>query len=285
MPAALICGSGDIGSAIAHTLFRQGYSIIVADTVAPAHLRRGMAFVDAFYEGSAKLEGIVASYAESTANLLPMLRKNDGVVCTSAPISSVIEISPADVLIDARMRKRAVPPSHRGLAPLTIGVGPGWRPHDNTDIAIESKWGSDLGRVLVDGTTYTQEGEPQPIDGYSRERFVYASRSGIFHTTRCIAEFVRAHEVVGHLDQNEIRAPLSGRLKGLVHDRAHVASGTKLVEIYPRADGEGIFGIGRRPLVIANSVLSALARGLGGARAYLGKADVMTDAENHSGRK
>jgi hypothetical protein len=38
-------------------------------------------------------------------------------------------------VIDARMRKRAVPEGQRGLAPLTIGLGPNFIAGENVDVA------------------------------------------------------------------------------------------------------------------------------------------------------
>ena len=44
-------------------------------------------------------------------------------------------------LIDARMRKHARPEASRGLAPVTIGIGPGFAAGHTVDLVIESAWG------------------------------------------------------------------------------------------------------------------------------------------------
>ena len=56
----LVRGVGDIGSAIAHRLFREGYRVVIHDDPKPTTSRRGMAFADAVFEGQAILEGIRA---------------------------------------------------------------------------------------------------------------------------------------------------------------------------------------------------------------------------------
>ena len=39
------------------------------------------------------------------------------------------------------MRKRAVPERQRGIAPLTIGLGPNFIAGDTADLAIATMWG------------------------------------------------------------------------------------------------------------------------------------------------
>lgn len=55
-----------------------------------------------------------------------------------------------------------------------------------------------------------------------------------------------------------IRVPMTGVLRGLSHDGAIVAEGTKVVEIDPRGDRSQVFGLGERPATIAHGVLAAL---------------------------
>jgi xanthine dehydrogenase accessory factor len=51
------------------------------------------------------------------------------------------------------MRKRDVPEVQRGLAPLTIGLGPNFLAGGNVDVGIERHW-DDLGRVIREGSTH-----------------------------------------------------------------------------------------------------------------------------------
>ena len=46
-PRSMLClvrGVGDIGSAVAHLVFREGYAVVLHDEPAPTTTRRGMAF-------------------------------------------------------------------------------------------------------------------------------------------------------------------------------------------------------------------------------------------------
>ena len=56
-------GVGDIGSAVAHRLFGEGYSVVLHDDPKPPSTKRGMAFADAIFDGQAVLEGVRAVHA------------------------------------------------------------------------------------------------------------------------------------------------------------------------------------------------------------------------------
>ena len=66
----LVLGSGDVGSAVAHQLFVQGIDIVLLDDPAPAHLRRGMAFADAWFDGTDMLDGVVARWVPGLDDLV-----------------------------------------------------------------------------------------------------------------------------------------------------------------------------------------------------------------------
>lgn len=144
------------------------------------------------------------------------------------------------------------------LAPLTIGLGPNFVAGGNVDIAIETAWGDALGRVIDAGPTSAFAGEPKPIGGYGRERYVYAPAAGVFRTDRAIGDAVTEGETVGHLDHAPIAAPRTGILRGLVRNGVSVAQRTKLVEVVP--EGGRVFGLGERPARIAQGVAEAVAR-------------------------
>lgn len=126
------------------------------------------------------------------------------------------------------------------------------------DVAIETAWGEALGRVNEAGPTIAFAGEPRPIGGYGRERYVYAPAAGMFRTRRAIGDAVTAGEIVGWLEDTPIAAPKTGCLRGLVRDGVAVSPGTKLVEVVP--EGARVFGLGERPARIAQGVVEAVAR-------------------------
>jgi xanthine dehydrogenase accessory factor len=136
--SVLVRGIGDVGSAIAVVLFRAGYSAALHDEPAPATPRRGMAFADAIFDGWATLDGLTGLHVKNATELRHALTARDVVPVASNPFVEVIEATAWTAVIDARMRKRAVPERQRGIAPLTIGLGPNFIAGDTVDLAIET---------------------------------------------------------------------------------------------------------------------------------------------------
>ncbi len=255
MERVLVRGSGDVGSAVAHRLLRAGHPVVIHDIALPAAPRRGMAFADAIFDGACELDGLRARRVDDVAGLRG---GGDEVLVTTAELGAARAAVRPDVLVDARMRKRAQPEGQRGLAWLTIGLGPNFVAGETTDLAIETQWGEDLGRIVSDGPTNALGGEPRSFEGHARDRFVYAPAAGVMRTSAQIAQPVRAQELVATIGDEELRAPLDGILRGLVHDGVPVALGAKVVEVDPRGDLTKVFGIGPRPARIAEGVLAAI---------------------------
>ena len=257
MARVLIRGSGDVGSAVAHLLLGRGHEVVIHDVPLPAAPRRGMAFADAIFDGTCELDGVRARRAERGE--LGEGRADEVLVSAEPEIGDILATLAPDVLVDARMRKRARPEAQRGLAPLTIGVGPNFVAGQTTDLAIETQWGDDLGTVIAGGPTKPLGGEPRSFEGHARDRFVYAPVEGVMRTQMTIGRRVAAGAVVATIGDEALPAPLDGILRGLVHDGGPVAAGAKVIEVDPRGDLTKLFGIGPRPRRIAEGVLEAIA--------------------------
>lgn len=255
MARVLIRGCGDVGSAVAQLLAGSGHEIVIHDVALPAAPRRGMAFADAIFDGACELAGVRARRVDDVGELRGASAE---VLVTTASLEDVLGAVAPDVLVDARMRKRAQPEPQRGLAGLTIGLGPNFVAGETTDLAIETQWGDDLGAVVERGPTKRLGGEPRAFEGHARDRFVYAPVAGIMRTQARIAQPVSAGEAVAEIGEVPLLAPLDGILRGLVHDGVPVDAGAKVLEVDPRGDIAKVFGIGPRPRRIAEGVLGAL---------------------------
>ncbi len=255
----VVFGANDVASAVAHRLFTAGHAVVLAEGPAPAVTRRGMAFADAVFDGQAELAGLRARRVESVAEVRALLASRAAipVLVGWRPRNLAGALRP-DILVDARMRKRAQPEVLRGLAPLTIGLGPGFVAGEQVDLAVETAWGEDLGRVIARGATRQLEGEPREIAGHTRDRYVYAPIAGVFETARRIGELVEAGEPLAHIGEVVLRAPLSGAVRGLTRSGVPVSAGTKVIEIDPRGEAGQVYGIGERPARIAEGVLAAI---------------------------
>jgi xanthine dehydrogenase accessory factor len=258
MAVIVVRGTGDIGSAVAAILFRAGHRVVLHDVSAPSHARRGMAFADALFQKAVELEGLLAKRARGVQDLAVMLSCRRAVPVIDIPLDKVVAQVKPEVVVDARMRKHDQPEVQRGLAPLTIGLGPNFNAGANVDIAIETKWGDELGAVIRKGPTRALVGEPQLIEGYARERYVYSPGIGTFATRLDIGDVVAKDQEVGRIGDILVHAPLSGCLRGIVHDGTKVGKGAKIVEVDPRGDPRAVRGLGDRPRRIAEGVLEAV---------------------------
>ncbi len=256
-PTILVRGIGDVGSAVAHRLFSAGYGVVIHDTPCPTTSRRTMAFTDAMFEGEATLERLTARHVSDMAQLPALLAARAVIPVCSSPLTPLLVASRPTILVDARMRKRAIPERQRGLAALTIGLGPNFVAGETTDLAVETAWGETLGAVLAAGPTRPLAGEPRPLAGQARNRFIYAPLAGIFRTARRIGDLIAIGEVVAFVDEQALRAPLTGSLRGLTHDNVPVEVGTKVVEVDPRGEPAQA-RIGERAGMIAAGVFNAV---------------------------
>jgi len=256
----LVRGVGDVGSAVAAVLFRAGYAVALHDEPAPAAPRRGMAFADAVFDGAAILDGLTALRVDNSAELRDALAAREVVPVTVVPFSRTLDEADWSVVIDARMRKRAVPERQRGTAPLTIGLGPNFVAGETVDLAIETMWGERLGAIIEAGSTLPFGGEPRAIGGVGRARFVYAPAGGRFETSARIGDRVEESALIATIGGVTLHAPIGGVIRGLTRNGVEVTVRTKVIEVDPRGDPAAAFGLGERPWRIAEGVLKALAK-------------------------
>jgi len=241
----LVRGSGDLASAVAHALHAAGWAVLIHDVAQPAHARRGMAFTDAFHIGFAELEWVLARRASSAEALLRMLAGRDAIPVVSGELAPLLAGVQPEVLIDARMGRQAGTEVQRGLAPLVLGVGAGFRAGVCVDLAVPA---------VCD----TLLAEPGEIVGVGRRRFVFAPRSGIFETHLEIGDGVRAGRRVGRIGNVVLCAPLSGSLRGLTYSGVPVAAGAAIIEVDPRGRHGVVTGVEERSRRTAQRVLQAL---------------------------
>jgi xanthine dehydrogenase accessory factor len=260
-PLAIVVGATDVGSATAVGLHRAGYGVVLCEDVDPAWPRRGMAFTNAWYVGSAELDGIAAVFCSSVRSIPTVLLRGELIAATTWSWAGVAATLPPVVVAHTRSRERlsddlrAEDPNER----VTIGVGPGFVAGGNVDIVVESAPGPSLGGLVHRGPALPRSDAVPDLGGVGRERFVHAPAGGRFMTQKRIGAAVAKGEIVGVIGIAPVAAPLAGVLRGLTARGARVAPGTRIVEIDPRGESALCFGIGDRPRMIAQGVLAALA--------------------------
>ncbi|NTU57293.1 MAG: molybdenum hydroxylase, partial [Anaerolineales bacterium] len=139
--------------------------------------------------------------------------------------------------------------------PLHIGLGPGFSAGSNCHAVIETRRSHTLGRVIWEGTSQPDSGEP---DGDPR-RVLRAPADGVLMGVKRIGEHVEAGEVVAVIsDQYSVTSPLAGLLRGLLHDGLHATKGMKIGDVDPRDDPAACFLVSDKALAIGGGVLEAV---------------------------
>ncbi|WP_407175778.1 xanthine dehydrogenase [Bradyrhizobium sp. STM 3562] len=260
----VILGTNEIASAIAVQLARAGDCVLLSYDPDRPVLRRKMAFHDALFAGSAQVEDVLGERVDDRIQVLKAAREHGSrrasVLVSRLGIFDLLPIAPIDVLIDARLQKRAVSPDLRRLAALSIGVGPGFSASSNCDVAVETRPGK-IGLADQDSWTEAPDGIASRLGERGAERFVYSKIAGRWQTSAEIGTPIYKGLVIGHLSGMPVAAPLDGMLRGIVRDGTEVPSGVKLLEVDARGPLARWTGIDNRGRAIANATLNAICRG------------------------
>ncbi len=256
LPLVLVVGGGEVGSAVSHRLARSGMGVVVTDLAAPRCLRRKVCFAMALVGGVKEVEGVKAMKAADAAEARAMAA-HDAVAVLSGDFRQLVSDLEPDVLVDGRMRKTGEGIS-RELAPLVIGLGPGFTAGGNVDIIIETKRGHDLGKVIYRGTAHPDTGKPGDILGFAEERVIRAPRSGRFRSSLELGVLVDKSDVVGHVEDTEVLSPIAGLVRGLVADGIQVREGKKMGDVDPRGSEIDPATISDRGRGIGGGVLEAI---------------------------
>jgi xanthine dehydrogenase accessory factor len=122
------------------------------------------------------------------------------------------------------------------MAPVTIALGPGFCAGEDVDAVIETMRGHDLGRLIISGSAAANTGIPGEIGGKSGQRVIHAPVSGTVIHKKKIGDIVKIGEVLFSVGAEEIRAPFTGLLRGLIREGLAIPKGMKAADIDPRID-------------------------------------------------
>lgn len=254
---AVILGTNEIASAVAVHLHRAAYCVVLSHDPNPPVMRRKMAFHDALFGDAARVENLTAERVEGSLEIFKALRGPETILVTWLGLLDLLPVRAIDVLVDARMQKRAITPDLRGMTRLSIGLGPGFSTAANCDIAIETRPGKN-GLIVLDGSTDEADGIARKLGNAGAERFVYSPFEGRWHTAIEIGTRVYKDFPIGHLSGIPVTAPSDGILRGVVRDGSDVQAGVKLLEVDPRGRFAQWTGIDERGQAIAQAALTAI---------------------------
>ncbi|WP_316195013.1 xanthine dehydrogenase [Bradyrhizobium sp. SZCCHNRI3052] len=251
---AVVLGTNDVASAIGVHLHRAGFCVVLSHDPNPPVMRRKMAFHDALFGDTVRIENVTGERIESTMEVFKALGNPRHVLVTPLGLLDLLPVRTIDVLIDARMQRRAVTPNLRGMTRLSIGIGPGFSPSANCDIVIETRPGR-LGQIVREGWTLATD-DVGALVGV--ERLVHSPHEGRWHTPIEIGTRIYKGFVIGHLSGAPVTAPYDGILRGIVRDGSDVPAGVALAEIDSRGRHAQWTGIDAQGQALAQATLAAI---------------------------
>lgn len=253
----IVRGGGDLASGVIHRLYRAHYHVLILECRKPSAIRRRVAFCEAVYDGTASVEGVICrriteiSQCEEVWNAgeIPLLIDETG--------EAVREVNP-DAVIDAILAKKNLG-TNRTMAPLTIGLGPGFTAGKDVDYVVETQRGHNLARVIREGMAAPNTGIPGIIAGYGKERVIHSPAAGVIHDIAQIADVVEKDQVIAMVGDTPVYASLTGVLRGIIRDGYQVPKGMKIADIDPRKEQKkNCDTISDKARCIAGSVLEIL---------------------------
>ena len=252
----VIRGGGDIGTGVAHRLYRSGFEVVVAEIEKPLVIRRKVAFAQAVFDGQTVVEEVKAVKAHNREEVNTILKEGNIPVIVDPDCSMVREIN-AEVVVDATLAKRDTG-MYRDLAPLTVGLGPGFIAGENVDMVIETKRGHNLGRVIFEGFAEPNTGIPEAVKGYREERVIRAPCDGEMRNVLDIGDQVVKGETVCYVDKEEVEAFHDGVVRGIIMNGIKVKKGLKIGDIDPRGIREYCYTISDKARAVGGGVLEAI---------------------------
>ena len=247
----VIRGAGDIASGIAIRLHRSGMRVVMTDTARPTAIRRTVSFSGAVVSGSQKEAcdildaGDIAVMVDEGANCIALLRP--------------------EAVVDAILAKRNLGTT-MDMAPVVVGVGPGFTAGVDCHAVVETMRGHTLGRVYYRGSALPNTAVPGLIGGFAGERVLRAPADGTFRQLREIGALVEAGETVGTVEGKPMVCTISGVLRGILADGTPVTKGMKSGDVDPRGNVENCYTVSDKALAVGGGALEAVLRLTGAVR-------------------
>lgn len=257
----IVRGGGDLATGTIHRLWAAGFPVLVLETEHPAAIRRQVSVCEAIYMGEAEVEGMKGIQIHSVQEAEHVIRAGRVPVLVDPEGEFIRELKPS-VVVDAILAKKNLGTT-RDMAPLTIGLGPGFTAGKDVDVVIETKRGHNLGRIIRAGSAAENTGIPGNIGGYTSERVIHAVAAGRIRNVCQIGDVVQQGEVIAELETREgnvpVLASIPGIIRGLIRDGYPVTEGFKIADIDPRKEElKNCFTISDKARCIAGSVLEVI---------------------------
>ena len=257
----IVRGGGDLATGTIYKLHKCGFPVLILETENPSAIRRNVAFSEAVYAGQQTVEAVTCTLAADEDEAMALIKAGNLAMLIDPAGESIALLRPLAV-VDAILAKRNLG-THRGMAPVTVALGPGFTAGQDVDAVIETARGHTLGKVFYQGEAAPDTGVPGIIGGYGRERVIHSPATGVIRNVKRITDTVKKGEVIAIVENETgevpVHATIDGLLRGLIRDGYPVTEGFKLADIDPREqEYDNCFTISDKARCIAGGVLEAI---------------------------
>ena len=253
----IVRGGGDLASGTINRLHNMGFKVLVLEIEKPNFIRRKVCYGQAVYEKEFLLEGIVSERADNLDEIKNIWADGRIPVYIDSQMEIVSKIKPIAV-IDAIIAKKNLG-MRKGIAPITIALGPGFEAGKDVDVVIETQRGHNLGRIIFEGFAAENTGVPGIIKGYGKERVIHAPASGKLKIVHDIGSIVQKDEIIAYIDSVPVYASLTGLIRGMIREGSIVEKGLKISDIDPREEElKNCYTISDKARTISRGVAEAL---------------------------
>lgn len=240
-PWVLVRGAGDLATGVIVRLHRCGFRVAVTECADPSAIRRRAALCEAVWNGQATVEDVTCRRVPDAEEAVRVAQAGGVPLLVDERAECVSALRPAAV-VDAILAKRNLGTS-RDMAPITVGLGPGFTAGDDVDAVVETMRGHHLGRVILQGAAIPNTGVPGVIAGYAAERVIHAPASGemafVQDESGCtvdIGALVHKGQPIAQVGGVPVLATIDGVLRGLIRQGYPVTAGLKIADIDPRPE-------------------------------------------------
>jgi xanthine dehydrogenase accessory factor len=268
----LVRGAGELGSAVAVHLARQGVGrVLLVERPFPKAVRRNVCFSEAVFDRAKTVDGVTARFAMMLSDIDRLHLLGD-LALTTQPLPEVLATWAPDIFVEATML-RANWGLRTEMARLVIALGPGYLAGADCHAVVETVRGPQLGRVLSGGQSL-EPAPPAEILGFTAERVLKAQRAGIFRTNHEIGDRIEQGEKLGVLvllfvredlyrgvpvdSEYPVVARIGGVVRGLLRDGVPVERGDRLGDVDPRGLTDDLAHVSDKAQRVAEGVLEAM---------------------------
>ena len=228
-----IRGGGDLATGVVQKFHRSGFQVVVLETNLPLAIRRSVSLCTAVTEGKAQVEDLQAVLTEPA--LCEAVWAQGKIPVLIDPQAESLALLRPTALVDAILAKRNLG-TRMDMAPVVIGLGPGFEAGRDVHAVVETMRGHDLGRVLYKGSALPNTGIPGEIGGRSAQRVLHAPCAGVVTHHSAIGQVVDEGQPLFSVGEALVTTPFCGLLRGLIQAGISIQKGTKAADVDPRID-------------------------------------------------